>query len=169
MGFNGSTAAVGGVYGAETGYNIGSNFGPWGAGIGAAVGLIGGALGGGFGFGGDPGMASPGPLANMSDAEYNWYKQNIIPLQQQAYNSAFNPQQIQQQLGNAKAGADQTSANANAAFSRQMAGAGIVLTPAQKANAQKQAALNKGISEATALNTTRASIGQQQAGILGTG
>jgi len=149
--------------GAATGASAGAIAGPYGAAIGGVVGAIGGGL-----FGGSASQPGLSANAQMSDAEYAWYKQNILPLQQKVYNSAFDPTQINAQINTAQSDVDTQYAKAPAAYQRQMAAQGIAATPSQMANFTKQQKLNQGIADAGIRNATRSSIAQQQAGILGT-
>lgn len=160
MSWNWSTAAVGGSQGAQAGYNVG---GPWGA----AVGGVAGTLVGGLALGGSPGMPPASPLAGMSDVEYNWYRQNILPLQQKQWQSTFGPTAVSDAVTTAESDVNQQYAGAPAALQRQAASMGVVMTPAQRAAASKNLALDKGIATAGAANQARAGIALQQRRVLG--
>lgn len=160
MSWNWSTAAVGGANGAQAGYNLG---GPWGA----VAGGVAGTLTGGLLFGGPASVPGASPLAGMSDMEYNWYRQNILPLQQKQWQSTFGPNAVSDAVTTAEGDVNQQFAGAPAAFERRMQGAGISVTPAQRAAYTKNLALNKGMATAGAANQARAGIALQQRQVLG--
>jgi hypothetical protein len=148
--WNWGTAESGGAAGEQ----VGQNFGPWGAAAGAAIGTV----AGGLALGKSPGTPIPSPLAGMSEEEYNYFQQNIAPLQQQALQNVNGPNATANAVQQAQGQVNTQFQNLPGAFSRQMAGRGIATTPAQQAAFNKSAALQKGMATAGASNQAAANV-----------
>lgn len=113
--------------------------------------------------------ASPGlgAAGGMSEAEWNYYQQNIQPIQASLLRSSTDPNTLTQNVNTAQADVNTQFKNLPGAFQRQMAGSGTVTTPAQQANFAKQSALNKGIATAGASNMAVKATGLQQRQAIG--
>lgn len=146
--------------GAGAGYQVGSMFaGP----LGGAVGGVIGGIAGGLGAGGNPSMPIASPLAGLSDAEYGYYTSNILPLQKNLINKLYGPTATSDAVNQAQADVNQSFANLPGAFKRNLAGRGIVATPQQTAEFQRQSNLNKGIATTAASNAAARGIANAQA------
>lgn len=156
MSWNWGTSAAGANLGYQAGSQIG---GPWGGAIGAVIG----GIGGGLGFGGDPGMPIASPLAGLSDAEYGYYTSNILPLQKNMINKLYGPTATSDAVNQAQADVNTSFANLPGAFKRNLTGRGIVATPQQTAEFQRQSNLNKGIATTAASNAAARGIANAQA------
>jgi len=108
----------------------------------------------------------PGALENMAAGDFNYYQNNIQPLQQDLVNKALNPQTITNAVSQAETDVNQQFDKAPAAFQRQMAAQGVVPSAAQQQDFNKQQALNRGIATAGAANQARATAASQVSGIL---
>lgn len=154
-------AGEGAGAGASAGYSVG---GPWGAVAGA---VIGGAIGGIEGTG----NAIPpptGPLGGLSKVEYDWWKTNIQPLQQQSYDSLFGQNVVKNAVTQAQGDVNTQFDRLPAAYQRQMSSLGITPSASQQQSFTKQSALNRGIAQAGASNATRGAIATQRNRYLGT-
>ena len=136
--WGGFNDATGGVF--DAGHNIGALSHKW--------------------FGHDPG--APNPILGLAQSEFDYYNQNISPIQQQLLQKATNQNTLTQNVNQAQSDVNSQFKNLPGAFQRQMSGLGVTPTTAQTAAFNKQLALSKGIATAGASNQAARATGIQQ-------
>lgn len=146
-GFSGQGSEEGAVSGAAIG---GSYGGPWGALIGGVVGGIGGGL---MGAGTNIGY-SPQSMQLLALSRQQWQEamNQQYGLENQLINYAEDPNQITMARASAITNVDKSFAGQEAAQQRTLAGQGVTLTPAQKADMDRQNKLAQGMTEAGVSN-----------------
>lgn len=159
MGWSWGTSATGAQEGGQIGYNVG---GPWGAAAGAVIG----GVTGGLLFGSAIKESIPDPIAGMSQSEWDWYKQNVVPQQQKMLRYATDPNAAQRNVQQAESQVKTQYANLPEQFQNQMLGRGVKMTQGQTDSLNKSSQLNEGISEVGAANRARSATYAQQQGIL---
>ena len=144
------------------GANLGSNFGTIGT---VAGGVLGAVAGGLTGSGVKPPPASP--LQYYGQSEWDWYKNNVVPLQMQTIDSVYGPQSMRRAIDQATTSVNDQFAAVPGEFKRYASGLGASVTPAQQASVDKSTALQKGLYMAGAQNAARQNVTAARSALSG--